>query len=425
MKRISRFACIFAILLVAVFSMNIVTVGVSGLSSGTYYVPGSPIQTEGAYLAGPTYGDVETNWISTAPNIGNYDYSFSVMGDIQIVNNYFPDYLPAMFDYVIDNAKARNTRFCFNMGDITDKDKTYEWEAAKKGYDRLGKVMPYAVVRGNHDGRINMNKYFGGNSSYMDMVDGSYMGKSYMTYQTFSVGIHKYLVLTLDWFVDEYHLKWANDVIKAHPDYNAIVLVHCFLGLKGTDVNVARPVAPTEETNFPFAAGSTYYKGNLDINGTPWETKKSKNGIDIWNALKGNANLKLIMGGHIAYDDVGYWEGTGTNGNKVVGLLVCPQDVDVSLAYATGAWSGAQWKFPTDSAGYKAGKTGTYYGKPAAIVTNLYVDGSDGSIFVEHYSTVRKQWFKSSSQFEFNLDLISINDNPNGSYYTPVKGATL
>ena len=57
-------------------------------------------------------------------------------------------------------------------------------------------------------------------------------------------------------------------------------------------------------------------------------------------------------------------------------------------------------------------------------MTTLYVSNS-GRFFVEHYSTTRKQWFKSSNQFEFNLNLISINDNPTGSYYTPVKGATL
>jgi hypothetical protein len=246
----------------------------------------------------------------------------------------------------------------------------------------------------------------------MDMVDGSYMGKSYMTYQTFSVGIHKYLVLTLDWFVDEIHLQWANDVIKAYPDYNAIVLVHSFLGKSET---------PTVAGESGTQSKYTY---NLDVNNTPYEQNPSLDGADIWNALKGNANLKLIMAGHISYDDVGHWVGTGTNGNQVHALLVCPQDIDIALSRTAG-----NWKFATTDPAYTTGDnsgkyTGSYYGKPAAIMTTLYVSNS-GRFFVEHYSVTRKQWWKEKNQFEFNLDLISINDNPTGSHYTPVKGATL
>ncbi|MBQ9103752.1 MAG: metallophosphoesterase [Clostridia bacterium] len=409
MKKLRKLACVLALILV--LAIPAPAISVAGLNSGTYYIPGSPIQTESAYLAGSTYGDVASNWLTTAPNIGNYDYSFSVMGDIQIVNNYFPDELSKLFDYVVDNAAARNTKFCFNMGDITDKDKTEEWVRAKEGYDRVGKLMPYSLLRGNHDGRAQMEKYFGGNSAYMNSVDGSYMGKSYMTYQTFSVGIHKYLVLTLDWFVDEIHLQWANDIISAHPDYNAIVCVHCFLGKAS---QTATTVAPTQPS-YPFTQSSYTY--NLDINNTDHATNPSLDGIDIWNALKGNKNLKLILSGHIAFDDVGYWEGTGTNGNKVVALLVCPQDVDVSVAYGSGSW-----KFPTTSAAYQAGKTGSYNGMGAGIMTTLYIDSSDDSFFVEHYSVLQQKWFKSSSQFSFNLDLISINDNSTGSLYTPVIG---
>ena len=404
MKKLRKFAIMLVLILVVSLSGNVVTT--TALNSGEYYVPGSPMINEKAYI-GATAGDDLTNWVSTAPTIGDYDYSFGIMGDIQIINNYFPDYMPSLFDYYIDNAKARNTRFCFNMGDITDKDKIYEWEAAKAGYDRLGKVMPYVVVRGNHDGRANMNKYFGGNSAYMNSVDGSYMGKSYMVYTTFSVGIHKYLVLTLDWFVDEIHLQWANDVISSHPDYNAIVCVHSFLGKSQT---------PTVPGEYPTQSHYTY---NLDVNNTPYAENPSLDGIDIWNALKGNANLKLILGGHVSFDDVGRWQGTGTNGNKVQALLVCPQDIDVGLARTAGSW-----KFKTTDPAYAAGMTGSYYGKPAAIMTTLYVS-NEGRFFVEHYSLTRKQWWRTTNQFSFNLDLISINDNPTGSHYTQVVGATL
>lgn len=396
MKRIQKLACVFALVLSFLFSGSVVTA--SGLGGGNYYLPGSPIKDEKAYIGG-TEGDDLSHWVEYAPYVGGYDYSLSVMGDIQIVNNYFPDYMPTLFDYIIDNAEAKNTKFCFNMGDITDKNKTEEWNRAKEGYDRVGEVMPYVVVRGNHDGRDQMNKYFGGNSTYMNSVDGSYMGKSYMVYTTFSAGLHKYLVLTLDWFIDEFHLMWANDVIKAHPDYNVIVCMHCFL----------------DNEEKPSPSGQSSYSDNLDVNGTPHEEKPSLNSTDVWEALKDNENLKLILGGHVGFDDVGRWEGTGTNGNKVMGLLINPQNVDVGLCRTPGDWT-----YDSSDPAYLEGMTGSYYGKPAGIITTLYVSNY-GRFFVEHYSTVRKQWWKQKNQFEFNLDLISINDNPTGSLYFPME----
>ena len=107
-------------------------------------------------------------------------------------------------------------------------------------------------------------------------------------------------------------------------------------------------------------------------------------------------------------------------------MLVCPQDIDIGLSVAPGDWkfSAGDPALTDTENGYKAPMTGSYYAKPAAIMTTLYVS-NEGRFFVEHYSVTRQQWWRSTNQFSFNLDLISINDNPTGSHYTQVVGATL
>lgn len=420
MKRIKICASILAFLMVLFISSNTLGLAVadtitnvtpnSALKTAYYYLPGSP-KTSDMNWTFDTAGGTESYWIDTAPNIGDYDYSFSVMGDIQTINYFYPDYFSGLFDYIVDNAEERNTRFCFSMGDITDRDSREEWDRAKKEYDRIGKLMGYSLVRGNHDGREMMEDTFGGDTPYASQMEGFYMDDVTVGYTTFSVGIHKYLVITLDWFIDEMHLQWASDLMESHPDYNVIVTVHAFLGKTNPKLSsdgTRYEIAPTKG-EYPLPSS---YKDNLDVNNTPHSDHPSLDGLDVWNALKKHANLKLIMGGHVSIDDVLYWEGTGDNGNKVVGLLINPQDVDVSSAYMSG-----YWRFDESHPAYNGG---TYYaGKPAGIITTLYVS-NDGHIFLEHYSTVRKKWFKSTNQFSFDLDLISINDS--GSVYTQTVG---
>lgn len=398
MNKLKKFIA-FALTFLVISSLSVNAIGVSALQGGTHYIPGST-EDDKCYHAA-TEGDILSHWVDEAPEIGEYDYSIGVMGDIQIVNYYFPEEMPKLFDYYIDNAKERNTRFVIGTGDITDHNTDGEWQRAKDGYERLGKLIPYTLVRGNHDKRPEMMEYFGGNSQYMSMQDSAYMNKVYLAYSTFSVGIHKYLVLPLDFFIDELHLKWAGQIISEHPDYNVIACMHNFLDSKGQ----------------PHATGNSEYTGNLDIYGTPHDEKPSLNPTDVWNVLKKYENVKLIISGHISVDDILHWQGTGDNGNTVHALLIDPQDVDVGMAYAPG-----DFKYDPSSAQYQAGLTGSYYGKPAGIMTTLYVSNS-GRVFVEHYSPLRNQWWKANNQFAFNLDLITINDNPTGNIYTQVVGA--
>lgn len=435
MKKIKKIAGLLALLMILSFSGNTVVIAAEAsytpvkpgadMPTAYYYLPGSP-KTGDKNWTFDTKGGTESYWIDTAPEIGDYDYSFSVMGDIQTINYFYPDYFSGLFDYIVDNAEERNTRFCFSMGDITDRDSKEEWNRAKEQYDRIGKKMGYALIRGNHDGREMMEYTFGGNTAYASQMEGFYMDDVTVGYTTFSVGIHKYIVITLDWFIDELHVRWASDLIASHPDYNAIVITHCFLNKIDQSGNA--PVYNSEKNryemtpsrgNYPLPSS---YSDNLDVNGTSGH--KSLDGADVWDMLKKHENLKLIMGGHVSIDDVLYWEGTGDNGNKVIGLLINPQDVDVSSAHMPG-----YWKFDESHEAYytevnENGETVSkgYAGKPAGIITTLYISNS-GRVFLEHYSTVRKKWFKSSNQFSFDLDLISVNDNSNGNVYTQTVGA--
>jgi hypothetical protein len=80
----------------------------------------------------------------------------------------------------------------------------------------------------------------------------------------------------------------------------------------------------------------------------------------------------MVLSGHIACDDVLMTEAKGDHGNTVYQFLIDPQDLDNSIG-ATG------------------------------MVAILYFSEDGKNVAVEQYSTVRKQYYMSTSQFSFEI----------------------
>jgi hypothetical protein len=128
---------------------------------------------------------VESDWIS-APSktlvkcpggdcdhsACDYVYSFAVVGDTQYMTKYDGAYqrghLKYVYDWLIANAEKKIIQYVFGLGDITDTyNKTSgdfltanEWAVAYEQISRLNGVIPYSIVRGNHDNEKYMNQYF-------------------------------------------------------------------------------------------------------------------------------------------------------------------------------------------------------------------------------------------------------------------------
>ena len=288
--------------------------------------------------------------------VDDYAYSFAIVGDIQVVNIKYPENLHKIYDWIVDNADDKKIAFTFNLGDITDKNTIPEWERAYENIHKMDGIVPYSIVRGNHDRDNTMPRYeqyydqYFKYEDYVDMVDGAYKDNMQNTYQTFEVAGNKYLVLNLDFKLDHYILAWANEVLNKHHDYNVIVTTHIYLDSDGKPLN--------RNDSLPANKYGAVYDGE-----------------QLWdNFLSKHENIELVISGHIGSSSIITTERVGDHGNVVTQILVDPQGMD-------GKYSGG-----------------------LGLVAMLYFT-EDGKIAkTQYYSTIREQYFL-SGQNEYTIEL--------------------
>ena len=311
---------------------------------------------KGAYLSdasGNGYDFVRVEkWLDSKEPVSDYAYSFCVVGDTQVITEKHPDKLASIYDWIIANKEEKKIEFVFGMGDITNKNTDEEWVVAKEQIFKLNDVVPYSIVRGNHDGSDNLNKYFA-KLDYMAEFDGFYdKYKIDNSWRTFSVGETDYLLITLDFGPSDVLLEWAADLIESHPEHKVIITTHCYLYRDGTTLD-AGDVAP------PNKSGANDGARN--------------NGDQMWDKLVSKyENIFLVLSGHDPSENVVATQSVGDHGNVVTQILVDPQGVD-SAEGATG------------------------------MVAMLYFSNDGKTLTVEQYSTVHDKYYMNTSQFTLPL----------------------
>lgn len=295
---------------------------------------------------------IKKSYFTEKAPLEDYAYSFAVIGDTQILALSYQDKFTALYDWVLDNVESKKIKFVLGMGDITDDDTNAEWALAKKNITRMNGVVPYSLVRGNHDSVNQMKKYFP-MSEFGSTVTGTYESNSIInSYHKFAVGDVKYLVFTLDYGAFDEVLEWAAGIIEAHPDHNVIITTHAYMFRDGTTLDAGDVVPPSN-------------KG-----------PKYNNGDQIWDKLvKKYENIVLVLSGHDPCDYVVAAQEKGVNGNTVTQMLVDPQGVDK----AQGG---------------------------VGLVTMLYFSEDGKTMQVETYSTDRKAFYLEENQFTLTLDLV-------------------
>ncbi len=254
-----------------------------------------------------------------------YTYSIAFLPDLQYMTNRFPNKLGAIFDHIIDTKEDKNLQYVVSVGDITDKDAQWEWNAVKKQYDLLDAAgIPYTLVRGNHDiyttDKVMLDQTFGKDSEYYKHVaaNGGFYDTNSATnaYVRFEVGSVKYLILCLDWGIkDTKVLDWADDVIEAHPDRRVMVTMHAWMNSDGTRFEEGDSCIPSD-----------YNSANIDPQ-QMWDDYFAK-----------HSNIDMIVCGHMHSDNILVENATGTNGNLVYQLLIDSQSSD--LGVASGGYNG-------------------------------------------------------------------------------------
>lgn len=193
----------------------------------------------------------------------------------------------AQTQWAVEQREARNIAFVSHMGDIVQSGNfggnPVQWQRASAAMARLENPLatlhrhglPYGLAPGNHD--IDpIGAYDSGSTAFFNQFFGparfagrSYWGGHYGTdstnnYQLFSAGGLDFLAVHLayDTTPNADILDWADALLKAHPHRRTLVTSHWILG-----------------------------KGN--------PAAFSTQGAAIYNRLKGNPNLFLLLCGHI------------------------------------------------------------------------------------------------------------------------------
>ena len=309
-------------------------------------------------LGGVKAADYTTNvsWFTEKEPVTDYAYSFCVVGDTQILSaedaKEGTQNVSRIYDWIVANVEEKKIAHVFGMGDITDNNTEAEWQIAKAQIDKLNGVVPYSLVRGNHDGSANINRYFySGNTAYTEQFEGFFgSGSMENSYKRLQVGNEKYLLLTLDWGAKDDVLEWANGVVERYADHRVIITTHAYMSYDG-DV-----LSSENDKDTPSKNGSQYNDGD-----------------DMWSKLVSkHENIFMVLSGHVDTDYLVSLQSEGEHGNKVTQLLVNPQNMDEQVG-ASG------------------------------MVTMLYFSEDGQTVTVETYSTVREQYFMRENQFTLDV----------------------
>ena len=322
----------------------------------------------------------ESDWVTYLAEPSDYAYSFAIVGDTQYVTKYNPDALLSMYDWIAKNAESKKMKQVIGVGDITHTDAGMEWAYAYESINKLSGVVPYTVVRGNHDIRTSYYDYYFGRpgapyeKECVAFFNEDSNTRARNTAHEFSVDNVNYLIIGLDFGAKDDVLQWANSVVESYPSHTVIVTTHAYLSKNGTLLN--------GDSDSP-----TSYDETLN------------NADDMWNKfIKKHKNISLVLSGHVFNENIVKRTDVGDNGNVVTSLMVNPQYYEYNKNN----------KYDPD--------------RLTGMVAICYCSADGKAVDVQWYSTIKNKYFRPSvNAFSFNMhtvdkgeDYVSIRTVGNG-----------
>ena len=321
------------------------------------------------------------------------EYSFAVIGDIQTLAMYdqrvSTGYTETLIDWILDNKDERNIEYVFGLGDTIETLSTWpesgygtsvnnpgEWRVTTTQIARLIDNIPYLVVRGNHDDEAGYHEYVC-TDEYQDQMDEFFYDSSKValggnsmsnSYRKIDIGDQKYLMMALDFDINDEVVLWANSVIRANPDRRVIVAVHAYSNKWGGFLNdrIGQPGADD------------------DTDGDPSHDYIQFSGERLWNEIfSRHKNMFMVLSGHVSTPNPSVTTRKGQNGNSVFEILVDPQAYDDELH--------------------------KYEGGAGAFVMMLNFSNGGETIEIEYISTTRDKHFRERNQKVVDVPEIDTN----------------
>jgi hypothetical protein len=298
----------------------------------------------------------------------DYAYSFAVVGDTQSLCELHTKHMDTLYDWIIKNKDDKKIKYVIGLGDITEGDHDWEWVVAKNTISKLDGVIPYSLIRGNHDTSPQFNKTFA-NDTYMNQFSGFYKeGDVNASYRLLKIGSTNYLFLTLNYGAFDDELNWACNIIEKYPNHKVVISTHAYLYSTGERLNSTNGLRPKTSNDDDFKFGHVTNVTDAAYN----------NGNQIWEKLVSKyANISLVLSGHVNTSNVVVSQDVGVHGNVVTQMLVNPQDMEKSASIA---------------------KVDGY-----GMVCMLYFNEDGSEMQVEYISTVQEKYFLTNNQYSVDL----------------------
>lgn len=244
-------------------------------------------------------------------------FKLVLLPDTQVYSHSYPEIFRAQTEWIVEHADS--VAFVLHQGDITDFNSEEEWQNASAALAVMDGKVPYTFVPGNHDlgpkGSTSerdatlLNTYLPYEKySNMSHFGGAFAeGSMENTYHTFQAGGLDWLILSLEFGARDGVLKWAGEVIEAHPEHKVIINTHAYMYSDDTRMNIEK-----DHSWVPQKYGVGKDTGDNAVN----------DGEMMWQKLVSqHKNILLVFSGHVLHDGAGQLVSTGVHGNTVYQML--------------------------------------------------------------------------------------------------------
>lgn len=250
-------------------------------------------------------------------------FTIAVLPDTQNYSQKFPEIFLAQTRWIVEQKASRNIAAVLHLGDITNTSSRIEWERARSAMQQLDGQVPYFMVPGNHDysaggsatdRKTLFSEYFP-LSSFQELptFGGIYdkePGRMENSYHHFETAGRKFLVLCLEFGPRKDVVRWANEVAKAHPAHEVILITHAYMYYDDTRYDWKN--LGTKQNWNPHAYAVAKNTGD-DVT----------DGAELWEQLVSqHENFILTLNGHVLNDGLGRLSSQTPAGRDVHQMLV-------------------------------------------------------------------------------------------------------
>ncbi|HEY2116614.1 MAG TPA: carboxypeptidase regulatory-like domain-containing protein [Candidatus Angelobacter sp.] len=242
------------------------------------------------------------------------EFTIVALPDTQFYSSLNPQIFAAQTQWIANHVQDQNIQLVVGLGDIVDGGGNQtQWQNADAAVRLLSGKVPYMMAIGNHDydqnnpaGRTastkNFNAFFGpARYAGAAWYKGSFpAGSNENFYGVVKVNGRNYLIIVLEFAARDSALAWADGILKANQDKDAIIVTHMFTyadntRISGCDLNSA---------------------GSFGVG-------QDNNGEDMWwKLVRKYPNIHLVLSGHVVQGDgTGRRMDLGLNGNLVNQIL--------------------------------------------------------------------------------------------------------